>query len=105
LAKPLSHIFTLSFSCGIFPRERKLAKIIPIFKGDDANNVNNYRPISLLPIFSKIIEKIVAKRLGSFLEMNDILSNAQFGFRKQHNTQLPILKLINKITEAGVLSI
>jgi Reverse transcriptase (RNA-dependent DNA polymerase) len=101
LARPLAHIFSLSLAEGVFPNELKLAKIVPIFKGGDANNVDNYRPISLLPIFSKILEKIMSKRLNVFLEVNNILSNAQYGFRKKHNTQLPILQLLNKITDAS----
>ena len=60
----------------------KIAKVIPIFKKGDKQEVNNYRPISLLTGISKILEKIIYTRLINFLQINDIFSNFQFGFRK-----------------------
>ena len=57
LAKPLCHIFNLSFNQGIVPLQMKIAKIIPIHKGGDRSSMDNYRPISLLSCFSKILEK------------------------------------------------
>ena len=80
---PLEHIFNLSLSAGCCPDLLKLAKVIPIYKKDDPNKVTNYRPISLLPCISKILEKIIYKRLDSFLSLNKILTPAQFGFRKK----------------------
>ena len=78
----LSHIFNLSLNTGIFPNLFKKAKIIPIPKVRNPKTLNQYRPISLLPIFSKILEKIVHKRFYSFLSLNSLLSPTQFGFRK-----------------------
>jgi hypothetical protein len=60
----------------------KISKIRPILKGGDEINISNYRPISILPVFSKILEKIMYKRLNSFIEKNNVLSNEQFGFRQ-----------------------
>ena len=97
---PLTHIFNLSLSTGHLPNQLKLAKVIPIFKAGDPENVDNYRPISLLCTFSKIFEKIVATRLISYIEENSILNNFQFGFRKLHNTSHPMVVLLNKITKA-----
>ena len=75
------HIFNLSFSTCVVPAQFKIAKVIPIFKAGDKSSMDNYRPISLLSSFSKILEKLVALRLMSYLNDNDILSKWQFGFR------------------------
>jgi len=96
---PLIHIFNLSLSSGIVPHQFKTAKIIPIFKGGDPRSADNYRPISLLNNFSKIIEKIISIRLTSFLETNSLISNFQFGFRKEHSTIHPLIKFHNFIAE------
>ena len=63
---PLFHIFKLSFSTGVVPLQFKIAKVIPIFKSGDKSQMDNYRPISLLSSFSKIMEKIIAARLIKF---------------------------------------
>ena len=86
ILKALSHIFNLSIKDGIFPQKMKIAKVIPIFKEGSRLNVENYRPISLLQVFSKILERIIHNRLTSFLNYNNILYAKQFGFRKKHST-------------------
>jgi hypothetical protein len=101
LIKPLTHIFNLSFSQGVVPSQLKIAKVVPIFKSGDPLLIDNYRPISLLSNFSKILEKIVCNRLSKFLTANKIISNSQFGFRKKHSTIHPILHLINEVTNAS----
>ena len=73
VATPLAHIVNLSLSHDIFPNDMKLAKIVPIFKNGNTKLFNNYRPISILPAFSKILEKIVCNRLLHFLESKNIL--------------------------------
>ena len=70
---PLRHICNISSGQGIFPDEMKIARIIPLFKSGDKQNVSNYRPISLLPQFSKILEKIFNNRLMNFLNSNNLL--------------------------------
>ena len=100
LAKPLSHIINTSFQTGIFPTNMKLSKVIPIYKSNDPQHFKNYRPISLLPAFSKIIEKIVYKRLFRFISLHNILSPSQYGFQENLSTQLAILELQNKIVKA-----
>ena len=82
LIKPLTHIINNSFSRGKFPEKMKLAKVVPIFKTGDNTLMSNYRPISLLPAFSKIIEKIAAKQLVNYLESFHLLFQKQFCFRK-----------------------
>ena len=71
---------------GIFPEELKVGNISPIYKKDNEQLIENYRPVSTLPIFGKILEKVIYARLYSFFTANNTLSDNQFGFRKQHST-------------------
>jgi exonuclease III len=98
IAPPLCNIFNHSLSTGCFPNRLKVAKVTPIFKADNKQCVSNYRPISVLPFFSKILEKIMYNRLTSFLTEYNILTDKQFGFREQHSTCMALLSLIDKIT-------
>lgn len=100
IAHPISVIVNKSIESGIFPEELKLAKVIPIYKAKDKDEFLNYRPISLLPSLSKVVEKLVHKRLYSFLQTNNILHCTQFGFRKKHSTVDAITKFIADITAA-----
>ena len=88
VATPLAHIVNLSLYHGIFSNDMKLAKIVPIFKNGNTKLFNNnyYRPISILPAFSKILEKIVCNRLLHFLETKNGLYKHQYAFRKNHTT-------------------
>ena len=79
-------IFNKCLNKGYYPDAMKIARVVPIHKGGDTNDVNNYRPISLLSIFDKMIEKIMHKRLSEFLDKYDILFINQFGFRKNSST-------------------
>ena len=74
------NIFSLSLKKGIFPEKMKIAKVSPIFKKGDKSILSNYRPISVLPCFSKILERIMFNRLYIYLAENNILFNKQFGF-------------------------
>ena len=73
ISNPLCYLFEHSFSLGIFPSSLKIAKVIPVFKSGAKNNVPNYRPISILPCFSKVLQKLILKRTESFLSKNSIL--------------------------------
>lgn len=97
---PLTHIFNLSMEEGKFPEIFKTSKVVPIFKAGDSKNLNNYRGVSLINIFGKIFEKIVAARLRSFLENQSFFYKKQFGFRSKHSTQHAILQIINKISSS-----
>ena len=70
---PLCNIINLSFSTGVFPEVWKIAKVIPLHKGGSTEELNNFRPISLLSIFDKIIEKLMHSRLYAFFEDHEIL--------------------------------
>jgi len=96
----MSYIFNLSLSQGKFIQHYKHAKVISIFKGNKLLAAN-YRPISLLPCFSKLLEKVVYNRLISFLTISQQqISSKQFGFRHGHSTSHALTILINKITDA-----
>ena len=97
---PLTYLINKSIKQGVFPNELKLAKVVPIFKTGDEQLVQNYRPISVLPIISKIYEKIVANYLIDFLESQDLLYKYQFGFRKSHSTSQAIITLIDRVSQA-----
>ena len=100
IIEPLCKIITNSFSSGIFPDALKICKVVPIHKGESTQNVNNYRPISLLSIFDKIIEKLMHKRLYEFLNLHEILFNNQFGFRKNNSTSFALIQITEKIKES-----
>ena len=82
---------------GIFPNHLKYAKIKPLFKKDDHSLIENYRPISLLPAISKVIEKIVHKQLYYYLVKHKLLFNSQYGYRKQHSTEHAAIELIDRL--------
>lgn len=88
----LVHIFNICLASGTFPRNMQCAKITAIYKKGDKNDLFNYRPISILPIFSKVFEKLILKRLTSFTERYNILTPAQYGFRKNKSTELALLE-------------
>jgi hypothetical protein len=100
IADPILHIFNKSLLHGTVPSKLKIAKVVPVFKCGDAQDMNNYRPISLLCSFSKILEKIVFIRLMDYLDTNNILSCNQYGFRPKHSTYHPMLNLTNKAFSA-----
>ena len=80
ISAPLTYIFNLSITSGIVPTELKTARAIPLFKTDDKSLISNYRPISVLPSFSKILEKVVYNRLMSYLNTYKILSDKSIWF-------------------------
>ena len=97
---PLTHIINLSIAQGYFPDEWKVAKVIPIFKDGDPQDIQNYRPISVLPFFSKIFEKIIAFYIIEFLDLHNVLYVKQFGFRQRHSTSHAVITVVEKITYA-----
>ena len=97
LAKPLTHLINTSMVSGKFPEEWKQARVIPIFKSGAVDLVSNYRPISILPVLSKILEKIVAKQLTAYLESNSYIHPLQFGFRTKFSTESANCYLLEKI--------
>ena len=84
-------------STGTFPDRFKYSKIKPIYKKGHKTLITNYRPISLLPVFSKIFEKVLYERLYYHLTLNNILVKGQFGFRCNSSTEIAIYTLLNDI--------
>jgi len=100
IINPLTHIFNLSLRLGIFPDKLKVAIIKPLHKGGDKENMNNYRPISMLSSFSKIFEKIIKARLIDYLENNSLLSKNQYGFRPRRSTEDALYAVTTFISKA-----
>ena len=100
IASPLSHICNLSFVTGIFPDELKIANVVPIFKSGDEMVFSNYRPVSVLPVFSNVIERLMYNRLLKYINDNNSLYRYQFGFQKGKSTHMALIVLIDKISEA-----
>ena len=96
---PICRIINHSFMTGVFPDALKISEVIPIHKGGSTEEINNYRPISLLSVFDKIIEKLMHKRLYEFLQEHNILFENQFGFRKNNSTTFALLEITEKIKE------
>jgi hypothetical protein len=100
VAYPLSIIFNNSLTSGVVPDDMKVAKVIPIYKKDSPESFGNYRPVSVLPCLSKILERIVYNRSYDFLCKNDILYDKQYGFRTNHSTYMAVLDFVNGISKA-----
>ena len=94
------HIFSLSLNTGIFPEQLKIAKITPIFKKGEKYILGNYRPISILPVISKVLERIMYNRIYKHVTENNLLYHKQFGFKKNNSTSYAIIELINQIAES-----
>ena len=78
----------------------KITKVTAVFKGDDSADLSNYRPISVLPCFSKILERLMYNRLYKHLRNSKILYPKQFGFQKRHSTDHALLQLVGQIYES-----
>ena len=98
-AENLCLIYNKAIEIGKYPMALKVAKVIALFKKGDKNQPNNYRPISLLSCFNKIFEKLLCKRLVKFLEVNRILFEYQYGFRKLNSTTLALIEFTDNIIE------
>jgi hypothetical protein len=96
ISNVLCHIFNLTFETGIIPKDLKISLITPIFKAGNKEEFNNYPPISVIPCFSNILEKLMYKRAINYIEKNHILHNNQYGFRRNRSTT------IIHLTELGI---
>ena len=99
IKNPLLSIINKSILSGKFPERLKLAVVTPIFKGQDLDehSFNSYRPVSLLPVISKVLEKAVYMQLYAYMTNNNLLTMSQYGFRKGHSTELAALELVDRI--------
>ena len=97
---PLVYMTNLSLQQGIFPKELKIANVLPLFKACDPCVFNNYRPVYLLCILSKVYEKVMYNRLLTFLEDYNVLFENQFGFRKLHSSYMALMVLTDKLIKS-----
>ena len=100
LSVPLSKLFNLSIQNGIYPDILKLAVVTPVYKAGNSNDLNNYRPISSLPIFNKIFEKLLLDRFVKFVNKHSIINETQFGFQKCKSTEDAISFFLNDAYES-----
>ena len=92
LVDSLCSIFNCSIATGIFPEDWKISKVIPLFKQGDRSDLNNYRPISIIPVIAKVFERVVYDQIFAFLNENKLLSPHQSGFRCLHSTVTALLE-------------
>ena len=104
IVQPLTYIFNKSFVEGVFPDDMKIAKVLPLHKSGERNLFTNYRPVSILPQFSKILEKLFYKlfyiRLEKFVSTCNILIDSQYGFRSKRSTSMAVVDLVEKISNS-----
>ena len=100
IAFPLCTLINNSLANGVVPTCMKVAKVSPFFKSKDRHELSNYRPISLLPSVSKVLEKVVYHKLSTFLETHNLLYTSQYGFRKNHSTIHGVAELVKNTIQA-----
>ena len=100
VATPITHLANLKLTQGLFSQDLKNALVCPIYKAKDPKVFSNYRPISLLSIFSKILERLMYDRLLEFLNKHKILNKFQFGFRNMHSTFMALITLLDNLRNA-----
>ena len=93
IVRPFVHICNVYSETGVFPDKMKIAKVVPLFKFGEENVFTNYRPLSLLLQFSRILEKIYNERMDTFLNNHDILSTSQYGFRSNMSTSHALFRI------------
>ena len=93
-------LYNLAIELAEFPNDLKIARVNPGHKSGPIEKIDNYRPISALPLFSKVFEKLTLNRMNSFIEMHNILTTSQFGFRKGCSTTHAIIKLLTHVVQA-----
>ena len=92
-------IINQSLTSGIFPNSLKIAKVTPIFKKENNKLITNYRPISVLPVISKIFETIIHEQLSEYFISNNLFCPQQYGFRKNSSTELAALELLDRVLD------
>ena len=93
-------LYNISLVKAVFPNMLKIARVSPAFKSGQTDLIDNYRPISSLPVFSKIFERLTLDRMESFISHHSILTPCQFGFRRGKNTSLAVTRLVSLIVQA-----
>ena len=89
----------MSLKSGIVPDDLKLAKVLPLYKSKNKNLISNYRPISVLPVFSKVLERLMYNHMINYINKYKLLYPFQFGFQKNHSTGMALITLVDKISD------
>lgn len=97
LSPHISKLINLCFESGEYPNGLEIAKVVPIYKSAEKNRVENYRPISVLPILNNIVERAIYNRLLSFLEATKFFYEQQYGFRPKHSTNIAIIEIVDML--------
>ena len=100
IAPLISQLFNESIDAGVFPEKLKTGRVIPLYKEGNATEIINYRPISTLSIYSKIFEKLLHKRMSSFLAKYEIIKPSQFGFQTNKSTSDAVIDFLENIHDA-----
>lgn len=100
ILEPLIYLINLSLSNGTFPEILKISKVVPLYKKGSRNDINNYRPIALQSIFSKLFEMVIYNRFINFININTLLNSAQHGFRKNKSTTTANFNFIKRIYDS-----
>ena len=100
ISQVLSNLFKESFSQGTFPDHMKVDLVTPVYKGKPKLEVCNYRPISILPILNKVLEKLMLSRLTGFLEKSKIIYEHQFRFQKNKSTTFAVFYIFTEIVNS-----
>lgn len=95
--QPLRRLVNTSITMKAFPRVWKTARVQPLHKGDDTTDMNNYRPISILPVLSKVMEKYVHASFYNYLHANNLLYKYQSGFRSKYSTETALIRLVDQL--------
>ena len=93
-------MFNLSLQTGIFPNGMKTVRVSPIFRKDEESLFTNYRPISVLPCFSELLERLIYNRTSKYFLQNDILYEKKFGFQALNSTEHAVIQLISQFLDA-----
>ena len=101
LLTPLTYIFNQSVRQRCFPECWKVATVTPLFKASDSSDTNYYRPISVLPTFGKLLERVIYNQCSNYLSANNLLSEAQSGFREGHSTATCLTSFLNEMIEVA----
>ena len=97
LCEPLCILINKSLESGVFPNLMKLAEVVPLYKGKSRDQETNYRPISLLTTMSKVMEKVVYKRVYDFLTSTGQICDTQYGFRSKHTCDHAVAQVVGTI--------
>ena len=97
IIEPLTLIINQTLDTGSFPNKLKISKVQPVYKKGDIHSLENYRPISLLPSVSKVFEKIIHNQLFNHFTQNNLFIDNQYGFRRNHSTEMAALELVDRI--------